>query len=290
MFDDEIIALNIQQEAGAFLRTELAKSSPSTRRIVIEKFVLAALSSIPWIGGFLSSAATLKTEEGARHTDSLHTQWLEEHARKLASLRITLEMIVDRFENLGPAIDERIQSEEYLQLVRRAFRVWDEASTEEKRRYVGNVVTNAAGTRLCSDDVIRLFLDWLNLYHESHFAVIRSIYSKRGVSRFEIWDEIYGELPREDSAESDLFKLLIRDLSTGGVVRQERETNQAGQFLRKRRPRGEFSISTTMESAFEDTKPYVLTGLGEQFVHYTMNEVVTRIDSGGDGSTDADRK
>jgi hypothetical protein len=105
MFDDEIIALNIQQEAEAFLRTELAKSSPSNRRIVIEKFVLAALSSIPWIGGFLSSAATLKTEEGARHTDSLHTQWLEEHARKLASLRITLEMIVNRFENLGPAID-----------------------------------------------------------------------------------------------------------------------------------------------------------------------------------------
>ena len=33
-----------------------------------------------------------------------------------------------------------------------------------------------------------------------------------------------------------------------------------------------------MESAFEETKPYVLTGLGEQFVHYTMNEVVKRIE------------
>jgi hypothetical protein len=33
-----------------------------------------------------------------------------------------------------------------------------------------------------------------------------------------------------------------------------------------------------MESAFEDTKPYVLTELGKQFVHYTMNEVVTRIE------------
>ena len=35
---------------------------------------------------------------------------------------------------------------------------------------------------------------------------------------------------------------------------------------------------TTMESAFEDTKPYVLTDLGKQFVHYTMSEAVTRID------------
>ena len=286
MFDDRIIALNIQQEAEVFLRTELAKASPSNRWLVIEKFILAALGSIPWIGGFLSSAATFKTEEGPRRTDNLHTQWLEEHARKLASLRITLQMIVNRFENLGPAIDERIQSEEYLQLVRRAFRVWDEASTEEKRRYVGNVVANASGTRLCSDDVIRLFLDWLNLYHEAHFAVIRRIYNKQGITRFEIWDEIYGELPREDSAEADLFKFLIRDLSTGGVIRQERETNQAGQVLRKRRPRGKFPVSTTMESAFEDTRPYVLTGLGEQFVHYTMNEVVTRI---GAGNTDTDQ-
>jgi len=37
-----------------------------------------------------------------------------------------------------------------------------------------------------------------------------------------------------------------------------------------------------MESAFEDTKPYVLTGLGKQFVHYTMSEVVPRIGSDND--------
>jgi hypothetical protein len=29
-----------------------------------------------------------------------------------------------------------------------------------------------------------------------------------------------------------------------------------------------------MEFAFEDTKTYVLTELGSQFVHYTMNELV----------------
>lgn len=29
-----------------------------------------------------------------------------------------------------------------------------------------------------------------------------------------------------------------------------------------------------MESAFEDTKPYVLTELGKQFVHYVMEDVV----------------
>jgi hypothetical protein len=34
-----------------------------------------------------------------------------------------------------------------------------------------------------------------------------------------------------------------------------------------------------MESAFDDTKQYVLTELGKQFVHYTMNELVSRLEA-----------
>ncbi|HBL29146.1 MAG TPA: hypothetical protein DD490_20130, partial [Acidobacteria bacterium] len=259
-----------EQKAVEFIRTELAKAAPTTRRRVIEKFVLAALGSIPWVGGFLSAAASMKTEEDDLRTDNLQTQWLEEHARKIDLLMTTLGEITQRFESLGPEVDERIKSEEYLALVRRAFRVWDRADSEEKRKYIANLISNAAGTRLCSDDVLRLFIDWLDLYHEAHFAVIREVYRCPGCSRYEIWMNIYGQLVREDSAEADLFKLLIRDLSTGGVVRQERETNQDGQFLRKRAQR-RGAAPTTLESAFEDTKPYVLTGLGQQFVHYTMN-------------------
>jgi hypothetical protein len=261
------------------LRAELAKAEPSRRRRIVEKFILAALGSIPWLGGFLSAAATYKAEEGTLRQDSLQTQWLEEHQRRIELLRDTLDEITRRFESLGDTIEERIQSEEYLALVRQAFRAWDEADTKEKQRYSANIITNAAGTRVCSDDVIRLFLDWLELYHESHFAVIREIYANPGCTRYEIWSNLYGEPPREDSAEADLFKRLIRDLSTGGVIRQERDVNQLGQFVRKtpakRRPG---PAPTTMESAFEDTKPYVLTELGKQFVHYTMNEVVTRLE------------
>lgn len=264
------------------LRAELAKSEPSRRNRIIEKFVLAALGSIPWVGGFLSAAANYKSEEGPFKQNSLQTQWLEEHHRKLAALRETLEDIQRRFESFGATIDERIQSDEYLMLVRKAFRAWDEADTQEKRRYVANTITNAAGTRVCLDDVVRLFLDWLELYHEAHFAVIREIYANPGSSRFEIWSNLYGETPREDSAESDLFKLLIRDLSTGGVIRQERDVNHLGQFVRKTPQRKRSTKSpSTLESAFEDTKPYVLTELGKQFVHYTMNEVVARIEKEG---------
>ena len=95
--------------------------------------------------------------------------------------------ITARFDALGDQIHERIQSEEYLDLVRRAFRAWDRADTDEKRRYVANLIANASGTSLCSDDVVRLFIDWLDAYHEAHFAVIREIYKKPGCTRHDVW-------------------------------------------------------------------------------------------------------
>jgi hypothetical protein len=35
--------------------------------------------------------------------------------------------------------------------------------------------------------------------------------------------------------------------------------------------------SPVLASAFDDDKPYVLTELGSQFVHYVLNEVVPRL-------------
>jgi hypothetical protein len=35
-----------------------------------------------------------------------------------------------------------------------------------------------------------------------------------------------------------------------------------------------------MKSAFDDKEAYVLTEMGKQFVHYTMNDVVMRVGPG----------
>ena len=186
--------------------------------------------------------------------------------------------MASRLESLGDAIDERIQSEQYLTLVRKTFRQWDEADTDEKRRLLVQLITNAAGTRVSSDDIVRLFLDWLDRYHEAHLAVIREIQKNQGPTRYDIWVAVYGEpVPRDDSAEADLYRMLIRDLSVGGVIRQPRECDPQGRFLKKRRLPRRVMSSTNMESAFEDTKPYVLTELGSQFVHYAMTELVARL-------------
>jgi hypothetical protein len=91
-------------------------------------------------------------------------------------------------------IDDRIESPEYLGLVRKAFREWDQADTQEKRELIVQLITHAAAsTRICSDDILRLFLDWIEQYHEAHFAVIREIYKNPSPTRYDIWVAVYGK-------------------------------------------------------------------------------------------------
>lgn len=241
------------------------------------RFTLAALSSIPWVGSFLGAAAGLSAEFSQDKINDLLKLWMQEHDSKIKNLGFTLQDIYNRLDQFGEETQERINSPEYLALVRSAFRSWDQTDTEEKRQMIKKLITNAGATKLVPDDLVRLFIKWIDQYHESHFAVIREIYKKPGITRGEIWDNVHSERPRENSAEADLFRYLIRDLSTGGVIRQEKDTNSDGQFLRTTQRHSRGSKSTVMESAFEDTKPYVLTELGTQFISYVLNDVVTRI-------------
>jgi len=266
------------QSTGDALIEEL--SNGKGRKYV--RFIMAALGSVPWVGsylGILGAIAGLSGEADQDKINGLLKLWVQEHQPKLEELKTTLSDITSRLEGLGDEIQKRIESPEYLSLVRGAFRSWDEAETAEKREYLKRLISNAGATTLCPDDLVRLFIGWINTYHESHFIVIKEIYQNPGVTRGTIWDKVHTERPREDSAEADLFRYLIRDLSLGGVIRQAKDTNADGYFVKKqptRTPKG--MASKTMESAFEDSKSYVLTELGKEFVHYVLNDVVQRVD------------
>ena len=191
----------------------------------------------------------------------------------------TILEIMARLDMNDEKTAERVASPEYQSLVRKAFRDWSGTESEEKRKFVRNILANAAASNFTSDDVVRMFLQWISIYSEMHFTVISSIYNDKGVTRARIWEKIGKEEVREDSAEADLFKLLIRDLSTGSIIRQHREKDYAGNFLRvpaQRRRRQ--PVSNTVESAFDDTKGYELTDLGQQFVHYAMTDLPIRIE------------
>jgi hypothetical protein len=228
------------------------------------------------VGGFMAALATMPKDLDQTKADNLQRQWMEEHARKLKELDDTLAEMLRRLDSFGEETKQRIESEEYLSLIRSGFRQWDQSDTKEKKKLIVNLLTNAGGTRITSDDVVRLFLDWIDLYHEIHFAVIREVQKQEGITRRGIWNNIHGSNVREDSAEADLFKMLMRDLSIGGVLRQHRERDYYGAAIPKPRskptPGGKAPVS-----AFDDEEGYELTALGTQFVSYTMNEVVPRV-------------
>jgi hypothetical protein len=243
------------------------------------RFIFAILGSIPWVGSVFAASAALHAENEQQRVNLLMHRWLEEHQQTYARLEDTIRQIVERIEQLGAPAQERLEDEKFLGLVRRSFRIWDEASTEEKREYVRRTVTNAAATRICSDDVVRIFLQWVSQYDELHFRVIRTLYRAPYSTRADMWAEIHGEDVRENSAEADLFKLIIRDLSTGSVLRQHRDTTHDGQFLAKRPPRTKQRRSPVLASAFDDDKPYELTELGGQFASYVLDEPAPRLGS-----------
>jgi hypothetical protein len=278
-------------------RTGVPPSTESTENALIHqltggrgrkyrRFVIAALGSLPWIGGVLAAVASLSAERDQDKVNELQKLWLEEHRERMKDLGLTFVEIFSRLDNFGEEVQGRIESPEYLALVKKAFRGWDEADTQDKKDKFKKLITNAGAITLCPDDLIRLFLNWIEQYHEAHFMVIKEIYKNPGITRGQMWDKIHGQRPREDSAEADLFRYLIRDLSTGGVIRQARDTDSYGRFV-KREPRGQSheGASRVMESAFEETKPYVLTELGKQFVHYVMEDIAPQIGGKGNPST-----
>ena len=135
---------------------------------------------------------SLSAEQDQEGINELHRLWLEEHRTKVSELGATLGDIFTRLDGFGEEVQERIESPEYLALVRTCFRSWDQSDTQDKRQLLKKLITNAGAIKLCPDDLIRLFMKWIDQYHEAHFAVIKEIYRHPGVTRGQIWDSIHG--------------------------------------------------------------------------------------------------
>lgn len=236
--------------------------------------------AIPFAGGILSAVVGAWSEEEQEKVNQFFDYWLKMLQDEIKEKEATMIEILARLNLQDQKIEARVKSKEFQSLVRKTFREWSGAESEEKRALIRNILTNAAATNLTSDDVIRLFIDWINTYSELHFQVIGAIYNSNGISRGAIWKKIGKGDVREDSAEADLYKLLFRDLSTGSIVRQHREIDYYGNFIAKaptkRRPKG--SGPKPMKSAFDEEELYELTELGQQFVHYAMTDLPLRIE------------
>jgi hypothetical protein len=237
-----------------------------------------ASGMVPFFGGFLAAIASAWGEREQEHVNNMLRQWIQMLEDELREKGRTITEVIARLDMQDEDVVKRIESEEYQVLLKKAFRNWSSINSESKRQKIRNILANAAATRLTSDDVVKLFIDWINLYSDFHFEVIGEVYRNEGVTRGGIWTNLQKPRVSEDSAEADLYKLLIRDLSMGGVIRQHRTIDRFGNFVKKQTapvPKGQGS--RTMVSAFDRTERYELTELGKQFVHYAMTEITTRI-------------
>lgn len=240
----------------------------------------AASGAIPLFGGLLAAAASAWSEHDQERMNAFFKHWLQMLEDEMREKARTIIEIAERLDLADENVAERMESPAYQSLLRKAFREWSSAESETKRQYVRNILSNAAATNLVTDDVIKLHLDWLRTYSEFHFQVISAVYNHAGITRGGIWTKLGRTPVREDSADADLYKLLIRDLSTGGIIRQHVERDYHGTAIPKtpvRRPKG--SGPKPPVSAFDDNEQYELTSLGQQFVHYAMTDLPLKIEA-----------
>ena len=83
----------------------------------------------------------------------------------------TIAEVVARIDMHEEKVKQRVESPEYQALLKKAFRNWSSVDTEYKRQRLRNILANAASAQTASDDVVRLFIDWINLYSDFHFEV-----------------------------------------------------------------------------------------------------------------------
>ena len=119
----------ISNQIIAKIEAELGNIKDGEKRRRVIRFVIAALSSIPWIGGLFSASASAHAEVEQSKTNDIYELWLQEHQNKITELGKTITDILSRFESFGERINERLESDEYLDLVRKGFRIWDKSDT-----------------------------------------------------------------------------------------------------------------------------------------------------------------
>ncbi|RUW85194.1 hypothetical protein [Mesorhizobium sp. M1E.F.Ca.ET.063.01.1.1] len=235
--------------------------------------------AIPFAGGLLAAAAAAWSEKEQDRINAFLRHWMQMLSEEMKEKEETILQIMSRVDMTDEDVAKRVESPEYQSILKKSFRDWAGTESKEKRVLLRNLLANAASIKMVNDDVVRLFLEWIKTYSELHFAVVAKIYNAQGITRGEVWTSLGRERVREDSADADLFKLLFRDLSTGGIVRQHRETDWQGNYVKKSPHRAKPGHgSRQMVSAFDDGEQYELTALGQQFVHYAMTDVPVKLE------------
>lgn len=133
---------------------EVPKSNKKNKAI---RGALSVAGATPFVGGILSAAADAWSERQQEHVNQMLDQWLQHFEQELREKGQTVLEIMARLDIHEEQIRDRVGSEEFQFLVKKAFQNWSRIDTNYKRIKVRNLLSNASATDLISDDAVRLF-------------------------------------------------------------------------------------------------------------------------------------
>src|SRR5271156_1637462 len=106
--------------------------------------------AIPLAGGVLSAAAGAWSESEQERVNKFFKQWIKMLEDEIREKEQTILEIMARLDIHDEEIAKRLESKEYKSLVKKTFREWSGAESEEKRGYIRNILANAAASKVTS--------------------------------------------------------------------------------------------------------------------------------------------
>jgi hypothetical protein len=130
-------------------KEDIDKAFESGNGSKVARYALSVLGGlIPFAGGVIGGAAGAWSDHESDQFKKMLRMWLQMQQDEVEEIGRTLFEVMDRLNQNDERIRERIESKEYLSLVKKCFRDWSAAESEEKRILIRNLLANSASCKL----------------------------------------------------------------------------------------------------------------------------------------------
>ena len=96
---------------------------------------------VPFAGGAISGVSSVWSEQEQQKINALIQAWLKLQEDEIKEIGQTMFEILARLDLNDENVAKRMESPEYLSLIKKAFRDWSAAESEEKRKLIRNLLT-----------------------------------------------------------------------------------------------------------------------------------------------------
>ena len=163
-------------------------ANPSSTSDEVTSNVVPSRSTNPSrLGSLLPAVSGAWSQNEQMKMNRFFAQWMKMIEDEIREKEATVIEIMARLNMQDEIVARRVESKEYQSLVKKTFREWSGAESESKRVLIRNILSNAACSSVSSDDVVRMFIDWINDYSELRVQVIGAIYNAESMTRGGVW-------------------------------------------------------------------------------------------------------